>query len=306
MGKRSMAISALAGMAIGFMATTASGETRSDIYDPQADPVADIAAALELARAENKRVLIQYGANSSDKCYVLQEHFAEVARVKTYLDAHYIVVLVDNDAHPEVAIELGSRVIRIPHLSVLDAEGKRLGDKQTVYLEMGEKYDADEVLGYLASRSARQGAERSFAKATIRADMNNKYLFVYFGTDKGIWCRRLEEFLASDAAKPLHDTYQFLEIKQDSQPGAVAMRERLSNGEGSGVPWYAVYDIVSTHPRLVATSNDENGKNTGYPINPDEIAHFMSIIESAAGLDDATVASVEEALKARAKEIRAQ
>ena len=105
-----------------------------------------------------------------------------------------------------------------------------------------------------------------------------------------------------DGAAPLKEAYVFFKVKQDRLPGAVALRERLSSGHGGGVPWYAVLDAEG---QVLATSNKDE-ENTGYPVDPHEIAHFMNVIDTTTELDDATVTSIKKALKARARELRSR
>ncbi len=303
MHKRLMALWTVAGIAIGLWAATASAETkksREDIYDPKADPVADIAAALERAQAEGKNVLLQYGANWCGWCHLLHEHFATVEEVKAILDDNFIVVLVDNDAHPEVAKGYKTEIKGVPFLSVLDAKGHKLTDQRTGPLETGSKHDPAKVTAFLNQWLPVRDAEASLHAALKRAAAQDKNLFVQFSTESCGWCKRLDEFIAMDGAAPLHDAYVFHHVKQDREPGAVALRERLSAGKGGGVPWYAVLD---QNGDVIATSN-KDGDNTGYPMNPDEIRHFISVVDTTTGLDDATVSAIEQALKSRANEIR--
>jgi len=309
MNTRLLASWTVIGMAIGLMAATASAEAkkgRSDIYDPNADPKADIAAALDQAQREDKRVLLQYGANWCGWCHLLHEHFATVAEVKAILDESFIVLLVDNDTHPEIATSYGTEVRGVPFLSVLDAQGNKLTDQETGSLETGPKHDASKMTAFLSKWAPEktQTAEGALSSAIAEAKATDKSVFVHFGTESCGWCRRLEQFIAMDGAEPLHDAYVFLKVKQDLQHDGTALRDRLSEGltNTGGVPWYAVVD---SNGEVAATSNNANG-NTGYPINPEEIAHFINVVSTTTDLDDATVASVDQALKARAQEIRPQ
>jgi thioredoxin-related protein len=306
MNMRLTASSMVVGMAIGLLAATASAEAkkgRSDIYDPNADPKADIAAALDRAQAEDKRVLIQYGANWCGWCHLLHEHFATVPEVKAILDESFIVVLVDIDAHPEIAKSYKTELNGVPFLSVLDAQGNKLTDQETGSLETGSRHDAAKMTAFLSKWAPEpsQSAEEALNSAIAEAKATDKSVFVHFGTKSCGWCRRLEQFIAMDGAAPLHDVYVFLKVEQDLQPDALAVRNRLAKGLNTGGnPWYAVVD---SNGDVAATSNNAHG-NTGYPINPEEIAHFVYVVDTTTDLDNATVASIDQALRARAKEIR--
>ena len=98
-------------------------------YDEQADPAQDIAAALQQAKADDKRVLLDFGANWCPDCLVLAQHF-ENAQVKPFLDEHFVVVKIDVgqwDKNLEIAQQYGNPIERgIPAVVVLDADGAQL------------------------------------------------------------------------------------------------------------------------------------------------------------------------------------
>ena len=70
---------------------------RPAIYDTKADGGKQIAAALAQAQKENKHVLLQFGANWCGWCHKLHHLFRNDKDLAAYLDANYIVVLVDVD-----------------------------------------------------------------------------------------------------------------------------------------------------------------------------------------------------------------
>ncbi len=68
---------------------------RADIYDEAADARADIAAAVARAKKENKRVLVQWGANWCGWCHLLTEHLAQDKDARLKILYEYEVVHVD-------------------------------------------------------------------------------------------------------------------------------------------------------------------------------------------------------------------
>ena len=64
------------------------------VYDESADAVAQVAQALARANADNKQVMIVFGANWCGDCKMLDGEFKKPA-LKSLLDAHYVVVKVD-------------------------------------------------------------------------------------------------------------------------------------------------------------------------------------------------------------------
>ncbi len=63
-------------------------------YDEKADANKAVDAALARAKAERKRAFIDLGGNWCGDCRVLSG-LMELPEVKTFVDAHYVVVLVD-------------------------------------------------------------------------------------------------------------------------------------------------------------------------------------------------------------------
>lgn len=73
---------------------------RSPLYDEQADGANQIADAMVLAKKENKRVLLQFGANWCGWCHRLHGLFQTNALISAKFKEAYVVVLVDvNKGH---------------------------------------------------------------------------------------------------------------------------------------------------------------------------------------------------------------
>ena len=66
----------------------------SPVYDESADAQAQVSQALARAKADNKQLMIVFGANWCGDCKMLDGEFKKPA-LKTLLDAHYVVVKVD-------------------------------------------------------------------------------------------------------------------------------------------------------------------------------------------------------------------
>src|SRR5436190_20325379 len=73
---------------------------RPAIYDESADGGKQISAALAIAKKENKRVLLQFGANWCGWCHKLHKLFHSDSEISAALNKAYVVVLVDvNKGH---------------------------------------------------------------------------------------------------------------------------------------------------------------------------------------------------------------
>jgi thiol-disulfide isomerase/thioredoxin len=99
------------------------------IYDPRAKADDAIAQALTQARADHKRVLLDFGADWCPDCLVLAQLF-EDPQVKPFLDGHFHVVRIDVgqwDNNLEVAERYGDSIAKgIPAVVILDEDGQIL------------------------------------------------------------------------------------------------------------------------------------------------------------------------------------
>src|SRR5476651_2198865 len=66
-----------------------------DIYNPQADGFALIAAALEQAKAAHQHVLLDFGANWCPWCHKLHHTFTTDQAVSQEIFYNYVVVMID-------------------------------------------------------------------------------------------------------------------------------------------------------------------------------------------------------------------
>jgi beta-lactamase regulating signal transducer with metallopeptidase domain len=123
-------------------------------YDPLADAVADVEAALKAARETNKRVLIDFGVNWSPGCRDLSGVLKKNAAVSADLKRSFVLVLVDTES------ETGRKIYEqyvpkrqrnsIPHLAVLDSDGQVLTNNNTREFEDGEDYVTAKIQTFLA------------------------------------------------------------------------------------------------------------------------------------------------------------
>lgn len=130
-----------------------------DIYDVKADGFALIQTALQEAKAGNKRVLLDFGANWCPWCHALHRLFTTDDRVRGRLAADYVVVMIDvNQRHgaarnAAVNAQYGNPIkAGLPVLVVLDDDGHRLVTQETGALEQGggvEAHDPAKVLAFL-------------------------------------------------------------------------------------------------------------------------------------------------------------
>ncbi|WP_221029851.1 thioredoxin family protein [Actomonas aquatica] len=128
-----------------------------DIYNTTADAKPTIAQALELARKQNKHVLLDFGANWCVWCHRLHELFTTDPQVRAALQRDYITVMVDVNKRngPARNADLDEYYGNptqhgLPVLVVLDASGRRLHTQETGALEEGRAHSPEKVLAFLA------------------------------------------------------------------------------------------------------------------------------------------------------------
>jgi thiol:disulfide interchange protein len=135
-----------------FGAETPAKTTRPAIYDENADGAKQIADALAVAKKENKRVLLQFGANWCGWCHKLHKLCQTDAEIVAKLKESFVVVLVDvNKDHNSASNKRYGNPTRfgLPVIVILDADGKALTTQDTGKLEQGDHHDPKKVLAFL-------------------------------------------------------------------------------------------------------------------------------------------------------------
>ncbi len=122
-----------------------------NIYDESLDGSKQVADALAKATKENKRVLIQFGANWCGWCHKLHRLFDTDEKVSAELKDHYVLILVDvNKGHNQsLMVKYGAERLGLPSLVVLDSTGKHVTTKNTGELEEGDHHSPAKVMTFL-------------------------------------------------------------------------------------------------------------------------------------------------------------
>lgn len=125
---------------------------RPPIYDESADGSKQIAAALDAATKEHKRVLLMFGANWCIWCHRLHTLFETDQSISSVLKANFVVVMVDvNKGHNSaVDTRYGNPTQHgLPVIVILDPDGKQLTTEDTGLLEEGDHHSPKKVLAFL-------------------------------------------------------------------------------------------------------------------------------------------------------------
>ena len=110
------------------IATVAMAQTAPhQVYDVNANAHAEVTAAIQKARAENKRVILDFGGNWCGDCKVLDINFHKPEN-QALLDRYYVLVDIDVgkfDKNEDIAEKYGVPLKKgVPALAVVDGHGK--------------------------------------------------------------------------------------------------------------------------------------------------------------------------------------
>lgn len=128
-----------------------------------------ISSSVKLARAGNKEVLLEFGANSCTWCKLVEKVFESDKRVADELQNHYIVILVDISAgnNQRVNAKYGDPTHDgVPVAVFLGSNGKQLLTKNIAFADQTAlsngipRVDADKLLDFLKKRAEQRLSAR--------------------------------------------------------------------------------------------------------------------------------------------------
>ncbi|GMW01722.1 MAG: hypothetical protein AMXMBFR84_28590 [Candidatus Hydrogenedentota bacterium] len=252
---------------------------RKAIYDESGNGRALVDAALKKAQADGKNVLIQFGGNWCGWCHLLQGLFDSNQEIAAVLRESYVLVHLDTRSNPEVVKAYVTDMQGVPYLTVLSPDNKVLVNQETGSLEIGPKHDPAKVLAFLNQwKPAKADAQARLEAALAQAKKDDKKVLLHLGSPSCGWCRKLEAFLAKpDVEALVSKDYIPLKIDLATMDNAQAVAAKYRKVEG-GIPWMAILDADG---KTIVTSDGPQG-NTGYPVAPEEVAYFKTMIEKTA------------------------
>lgn len=125
---------------------------KKHLYSETADPRADIAAALKQAKADKKRVILDFGGDWCGDCQVLDIYMHQSPNAEL-LEKHFVLVHVDigrMDHNVDVAAKYKVPIKKgVPALAVLDANGRLLYSQQNKEFENMSRITLEDVTSFL-------------------------------------------------------------------------------------------------------------------------------------------------------------
>jgi thioredoxin 1 len=134
------------------LAAGAAHPATQDIYPDPGKARADIAAALKIAAATHRRVLLDFGGNWCGDCQVLNIYFHD-DRNRDLLEKNFVLVDINigyKDANLDVAQHYGVPIDKgVPALAVLSPAGKLLYSQHNGEFEAMRRMDSASVTAFL-------------------------------------------------------------------------------------------------------------------------------------------------------------
>ncbi|MEK6703824.1 MAG: thioredoxin family protein [Planctomycetota bacterium] len=257
------------------------------VYDESADGKKQIEAALAKAKKNNRRVLIQWGANWCGWCIKLHGLYASNQPIAKELKDEYDVVFVDVgqfDKHMDIAMGYGADLKKngLPFLTILDADGKALVNQETEALEKkgtdteaATGHDPAKVMGFLKKHQAAYPEAKTVLDAALaKAKTEKKQVFLHFGAPWCGWCHKMEDWMAQpEVAKLLEKEFVDCKLDEDRMKGTKEIEKQFGKRDG-GIPWFCFLSADGTK----GVDSDAAKGNIGFPAEPFEIEHFKTML----------------------------
>ena len=189
-----------------------------DQYDPARDPSSDLVAAISIAEAEGKHILLIVGGDWCVTCHMLEFYIDETQAVARGLAERFVILKVNYSEGNENEAFLGDypEIEWFPHFFILESDGTLAESYDTRQIETEGLYDYEKFVEFLDQWppegveskgdsfylvKAYDPARDPFADvetAVSQAQAENKNILLIVGGDWCIWCNYLESFIDTD------------------------------------------------------------------------------------------------------------
>ncbi|SET85315.1 thioredoxin family protein [Thalassotalea agarivorans] len=138
----------------------------SVVYDDKRDPFKDAVAAIALAQATNRNILIEIGGNWCTWCHKMDAFLEKNPDIYQQLHNNFVVlkVNVSDSNENEAFMQSLPPVLGYPHMYVSSASGKMLLSKDTAELQQDGAYSAVQWQQFLTQWQVSDKAQIAEAK----------------------------------------------------------------------------------------------------------------------------------------------
>ena len=139
-------------LAMVLLAATVPAVAQHQVYPAPEHAAADLTAALKVAVAQHRRVLLDFGGDWCTDCLVLDSYFHDSSN-RPILDADFVLVHI-NVGHLDQNLKLAERYQvplnkGVPALAVLNSRGKLLYSQRTGEFEAMRRMESNAVTQFL-------------------------------------------------------------------------------------------------------------------------------------------------------------
>lgn len=281
--------------------------------------------AFARAAKENRRVLVVLKRpDAAHEAHTLLDVALATAKVRTKLSYEYDVLSVDAAAYARQELERRESgqtdgfvldpQAALPRLVIVDAAHKLLAETGveawwTADASGARRLDEAKLLAHLTQHQAPYlDAAKVRDAALARAAAEGKLVFLHFGAPWCGWCHKLEGWMEREKVAPLlAREFVDLKIDTDRMTGGAELLKQLRTAAGlkeqGGIPWFVFLDADG---RVLTTSEGPKG-NTGFPYADEEVAHFVTMLQSTCKkLGAPEIAQLREELAAVRREDEAK
>jgi thioredoxin-related protein len=140
-------------------------------------------------------------------------------------------------------------------------------------------------------QTAGRPADQLIQEALMRANKENKNVFLIFGASWCVWCRIMDSSINDPLCRDyFHKNYVILHLtvfesganKRLENPGAEEYLNKYM-ATGQGIPFWMVLD---KRGNVLADSNYKPGENAGCPAKPEEVAYLIAVLKRTSTIDE--------------------
>ncbi|QDT88485.1 hypothetical protein [Gimesia algae] len=264
-------------------------------------PLERFAKAQQIARLTVQYPTILFGDPKSDAVRELMTFRFQDSDVRKELPS-FLIMAIDSTEDNRAAAQALAKQLGLDwnpkegalDLFVLDTTGKQRAHADLAALSKSGSVNKQSLTKFLKANQIPPKDARELLDAALKqAKEQHKRVIVQ---ETATWCgpcRLLSQFLDREREQWQRD---YIWIKMDHRwTGADEIMKTMRGGAQGGIPWWAILDQDG---KVMATSNNDEGDNIGFPSTRSDLAHVRNMLEKTAiRLNPMEINTLVEALK---------